>query len=236
MFADPESLVALYRHDPGRFRKFITDDVNARDVEAAAHRRAPVQHFKRLLGDDEFFASQVADSTIRSREAVWQRFFEQNPWILGITLAGQLLTSWSNDKLEQVVAGPSIDSVGKRVDALLRTAGRVRSMVFAEFKTHDTPLLDKEYRTGCWAPSDHVTGGIAQVQGTVHRAVNAIGERLADAAPDGSDIPGRVTYLIRPRSFLIVGQLADLQGQAGEITRIVSGLSSCTGAILPSQK
>jgi hypothetical protein len=215
LFADPASLIALYRHDPARFRQFITDDTAAKDVIALAHRRAQVQHFEHLLNDKEFFAGELEGSNTKSREAIWQRFFENNPWILGVTLAGQLLTSWSNDKLEQVVAGPSVAGVGKRVDALLRTSGRVRSMVFAEFKTHDAPLLGEEYRSGCWAPSEHVTAGIAQIQGTVHRAVQAIGERIADTAPDGSDVPGDVTYLIRPRSFLIIGQLTDLKGQAG---------------------
>lgn len=215
LFADPDSLVKLYRRDPARFRQLITDDATARDVVALAYRRAQVEHFKRLLDDPEFFASEVAASNDARREAVWQRFFEQNPWILGVTLAGQLLTSWSNKKLEQVVAGASIASVGKRVDALMRTAGRIRSMVFAEFKTHDVPLLGTKYRSGCWAPSEHVTGGVAQVQGTVHRAVREIGERLADTAPDGSDVPGQFTYLIRPRSFLIIGRLTDLLGERG---------------------
>jgi hypothetical protein len=39
-----------------------------------------------------------------------------------------------------VVAGHSIAGAGKRVDALMRTAGRIRSMVFAEIKHHGTAL------------------------------------------------------------------------------------------------
>ena len=216
LFADPDSLVALYRHDPARFRQLITDDEAARDVVALAHRRTQVERFRRLLNDPDFFAREVASrSKDRRREAVWQRFFEQNPWILGVTLAGQLVTAWNDDSLEQVVAGASVAGAGKRVDALMRTAGRIRSMIFAEFKTHDARLLNKEYRTGCWSVSEDLAGGVAQAQGTVYRAVREIGERLADTAPDGSELPGQFTYLIRPRSFLIIGRLSELVGEAG---------------------
>lgn len=60
-----------------------------------------------------------------------------------------------------------------------------------------------------------MAGGIAQAQGTVYRAVRELGERLADTAPDGSELPGQFTYLIRPRSFLIIGQLTELEGESG---------------------
>jgi hypothetical protein len=143
-------------------------------------------------------------------------FFEDNPWILGVPLTGQLLTSWNNQKLEQVVAGSSIAGVGKRADALLRTSGRIKSMVFAEFKNHRTPLLvDKFYRSGCWPPSGELSGGVAQVQGTVHRAVTEIGDRLQAVADDGSDIPGQYTYMLQPRAFLVIGHLDQLRGKAG---------------------
>lgn len=127
-----------------------------------------------------------------------------------------MLTSWSDQKLEQVVAGASVVSVGKRADALLRTSGRIKSMVFAEIKTHRTTLLSaSEYRSGCWPPSEELAGGVAQVQGTVHRAVNEIGERLEDVDPDGSDVPGGFTYLLKPLAFLVIGSLDQLVGPDG---------------------
>jgi hypothetical protein len=89
-------------------------------------------------------------------------------------------------------------------------------MVFAEIKTHRAALLaSKEYRPGCWAPSTELSGGVAQVQGTVHRAVTEIGERLQDTAADGSDLPGEFTYMLRPRAFLVIGNLEQLRGTAG---------------------
>ena len=39
--------------------------------------------------------------------------------MLGVSLGGQLLTSWNPKKLEQVVTGRSAHGVGKRVDALM---------------------------------------------------------------------------------------------------------------------
>jgi hypothetical protein len=89
-------------------------------------------------------------------------------------------------------------------------------MVFAEFKTHRTELLTEPfYRSGCWAPAKHLAGGVAQVQGTVNLSVRDISNRLAELASDGTEIPGEFTYLIRPRSFLIIGMLDQFIGKRG---------------------
>ncbi|MGW4393838.1 Shedu immune nuclease family protein [Amycolatopsis nivea] len=216
LFANPESLTKVYREDPSQLRQLISNDESARDVIAVSHRRSQLQKFRRLLDDDAYFDAEVAQVPGRKREAVWQRFFEDNPWILGVPLTGQLLTSWNDHKLEQVVAGASINGVGKRTDALLRTSGRIKSMVFAEIKTHRADLLaGQEYRSGCWPPSEELAGGVSQVQGTVHRAVSEIGDRLQDTTGDGSDIPGEYTYMLQPRAFLVIGHLDQLRGQAG---------------------
>jgi len=63
------------------------------------------------------------------------------------------------------VAGSSVAGVGKRVDALLQTNGRLKMLAFAEIKHHRSPLLHHEhYRVGCWGPSHELPGGITQVQ------------------------------------------------------------------------
>ncbi|MFE6859007.1 Shedu immune nuclease family protein [Nocardia sp. NPDC057668] len=215
---DLHSLTAAYNKNPELFRELIGNDEAADDVVAMARRRNQVARFKRLLEDDEYFAEEAKEVPKESPEAVWQRFFEENPWIFGVSLSGQLLTKWSDEKLEQVVVGSSISGVGKRADALMRTSGRIKSMVFAEIKTHRTPLLkDKPYRSGCWAPSAELSGAVAQVQGTIHRTVDKIGRRLQQQASDGSDIPGDYTYLLRPRSYLIAGNLNGLHGEAGGV-------------------
>jgi hypothetical protein len=212
LLEQPGQLSAIYQRDPAAFRRLISNDASAADVVAIARRRLEVEMFERMLTDDGYFDSLV-EASPGGPESVWQQFFQRNSWILGATLSSQVLTSWDETKLEQAVAGRSVSGAGKRTDALLRTSGLVSSMVFAEFKTHRTRLLGNEYRPDAWGPSVELTGGLAQVQATVHLAVQGIGDRLAGRARDGSEIPGDVTYLFQPRSYLIVGQLNELYGE-----------------------
>jgi hypothetical protein len=216
VLSSPGSLPQAYARDPALFRELITNDAAARDVVALARRRAEVDRFRRLIDDDDYFDEQMAATPRQRPEDVWQIFFEQNPWILGTGLSGQLFTSWDETKLEQVVAGASIAQPGKRTDALMRTSGVVRWLTFAELKTHRTELLaSTETRPGVWPLHRDVTSGIAQAQATVRRAMQDIDEVIWSTAADGADIPGEMTFLTRPRSFLVVGQLDQLLGDAG---------------------
>ena len=215
IFEHPEALTALYQQGAELFRRVITDDTTARDVVAIAARRSAVEQFRKMLSDDTYFDLLVNDEATGSRERVWQVFLENNPWILGVTLSSQLLMSWSDEKLEQVVTGSDVQGVGKRTDAMMRTAGQVRSMVFVEIKTHQTRLLSSEYRSGCWSVSADLSGGVAQLQGTVHRAVEQIGLKLQSRDDEGAEITGDVTYLIQPRSVLVIGELGELRGSGG---------------------
>ncbi|MET9216299.1 MULTISPECIES: Shedu immune nuclease family protein [unclassified Nocardia] len=209
-------LVEAYRANPALFRQLIAEDVTANDVIGWAHRRVQVERFRRLMTDDDAFAEEAAEIPGKGTEKVWQRFFEQNSWILGTSLATQLLTSWSDDRLEQVVAGYSIAEVGKRTDALMRTAGRVRSMVFVEFKTHKTELLrEREYRSGVWMPSSELSGAVAQVQSTVHLATKTIHDQLQSKDAEGFYVPDDWTYMLRPRSYVVVGQLGQFLAPSG---------------------
>ncbi|RKI01535.1 Shedu immune nuclease family protein [Corallococcus sp. AB038B] len=217
-FADPEAMLRLYSRDPAKFRQIIENDASAEDLVALAHRKKVVQEFRDLLSDENHFErARVLHGG--SREQVWQALLEQNPWILGISLTGQLLTSWSKNKLEQVVAGFSIAGSGKRADALMRTNGRIRAMVFAEIKHHETKLLaSQEYRPGCWAPSPELVGGVTQVQQTIHLAAKQIGSYLSDTDEDGAETQDG-TFVVRPRSFLIAGHLDQLRGSGGGVHR-----------------
>lgn len=215
IFSHPDSLVRLYRRDPEQLRKLIADDDTSRDVVAMAGRRAQVARFKQLLEDDEFFDAEAASGYHGRPEAVWQAFFEQNPWILGAGLGGQLLTSWNHDKLEQIVAGHSVAGPGRRVDALMRTSGIVRWMTFAEFKVHRTSLLGAQPRPGVWAPSQDLVGGVEQLLSTVQQAVTDLGEVLQSRDHDGALVQDDTTFLVRPRSYLVIGHLGQLMGAGG---------------------
>jgi hypothetical protein len=211
-FRDPDAMAALYGRDPTSLRQLIELDASAEDVIAISRRREVVRYFRNLLDDHDFFDEVAAHYS--SPEKVWQVLFETEPWLLGANLAGQLVTKWSADRLEQVVTGASVTGPGKRTDALMRTNGRIRAMIFAEIKHHRTLLVEKEYRSGCWAPSTDLSGGIVQIQQTVHLATRDIQGRLADKDTDGVET-GEHTYVVRPRSFLIAGSLDQLRGPGG---------------------
>ena len=46
-------------------------------------------------------------------------------------------------------------------------------------------------------------------------AVRQIGTAIQERADDGSDIAGEMTFLTRPRSYLVVGHLSQLVGEGG---------------------
>jgi hypothetical protein len=212
-FADPDAMLRLYEREPQRIRELIESDASASDVVALAHRREVIERFRELLTDEEAFAE--AERAEGGPERVWQRFLEADPWILGISLAAQLLTSWDASRLEQFVAGSSVAGPGKRVDALLETSGRIRALVFAEIKHHRTDLLAaRHYRSGSWPPSAELTGAVVQAQQTVDLAVQAIGTQLRDKDEEGAET-GEAAHVVRPRSFVVAGQLDQLRGASG---------------------
>lgn len=215
ILADPATL-ATYDVEPDVLRTIVEQDASATDIIAVAGRRAAVARFRQLLDDPNYFESERQRLGVRGEEAVWQILFEEQPWILGVGLSQQLLTSWSSEKLEQVVSGYSINARGKRVDALLRTDGLIRSMVFVEIKTANTDLLEnKPYRPGVWAPSRELAGGVSQIHATVSAATTDIGARLASKGEDGAEVPNDWTYLYQPRSFLIIGSMKEFLGADG---------------------
>lgn len=212
-FADPHALGRAYSQDPERFKQLIRTDASAQDVIALKRRRDVVETMRSWLNNDAAF--DKAKDEARGPEKAWQRLLEANPWVLGVGLGGQLLTSWDHAKLEQVTSGASIKGAGKRTDALLRTNGIVRSMALAEIKHHRTELLTSQpYRSACWGPSPELSGAVVQVQQTVRMAVRDLGDFLEDRSDDGSRT-GTGTFITQPRSFLIVGSLRQLQGTSG---------------------
>ena len=212
IFSDPDAIGRAYAQDPERFRALIQSDARAKDVIALQRRMEVVETMRAWLEDDSVFDD--AKEGAGGPEHAWQRLLEENQWILGLSLSGQIFSSWDSDKLEQVVVGADIGTVGKRVDALMRTNGLIRTMAFAEIKHHRTELLGKEYRSGSWAPSKELAGAVVQLQQTVRTAVRDLGEYVEDRADDGSR-NGTGTFIVHPRSFLVVGSLSQLQGSAG---------------------
>src|SRR5690606_8795543 len=148
-------------------------------------------------------------------EALWQQFFEKNPWIFGYGLSYIYSSGLDERKLEQVVRGYRVGQSGKRVDALLKTRAIASTLCFVAIKTHKTKLLGSpEYRAGCWRPSDHLSGAIAQVQGTVSYAAETIFGKLQLTDKEGFPT-AEEAFNFSPRSFVVVGSLKEFVGDHG---------------------
>jgi hypothetical protein len=182
--------------------QFAQSEHLTRDLVAVGYRRKQLDRFRAMMADPT------------TDEPTWQAFFEENTWIFGYGLSYQFLSSLDGKKLEQTVRGADIDGPGKRVDALMKTRGRINSLCFVEIKKHSTPLVSREYRSGVWAPHYELAGGVAQVQNTVHTALENLARALRPRHEDGGRT-GEVLYNIQPRSCLVIGNLADLYGEHG---------------------
>lgn len=206
MLADDNDLISFLREHRDRLAQLENAGDFSQYVEFCQRRRQ-LNVFKSLLHDEDYFQQQQTEWDVRGPEAVWQHFFERNPWIFGLNLSPVFLSSLKDRKLEQVVRGYSVGGEGKRVDALMRTNGLLSSLSFIEIKTHSTALLQSQaYRSGAWSVSNEVAGAIAQCHATVQAALNELQTKLELFDQNGNPT-GEQSFLYQPRSFLIVGQL-----------------------------
>lgn len=201
-----DAVAEVARQNLPAVAEIVEQEALERDVVAIAYRRSALKRFKRMLEDPSFFNSEAKRLAV-SAERAWQQFFEDNTWIFGYGLFYVFTSALPDHKLEQVVAGSSIASHGKRSDALLMTHGRIGSLCFGEIKTHRAPLIESDsYRPGAWAPSRDVVRAVAQVQRTVELAEKTIRGKLEPRDASGNAV-GDALYVIRPRSILVIGSL-----------------------------
>jgi hypothetical protein len=174
-----------------------------RDIYAVATKRKALSEFERMM-------------TVKTSEPEWQAFFEENHWIFGHGLNYVALDK-VGAKLESTTTGSAFDQSGKRTDALVRTRAEVSQYVLVEIKKHTTDLLRRgePYRAGCWGVSDEVSNAVTQIQKT---AFDFAQGRFKDALkdPHGNDT-GINAYSIEPRSYLVVGNTSELQGNDDKI-------------------
>lgn len=132
-----------------------------------------------------------------------------------MNLALQFLHSWDPDRLESVIQGHSVTGAGKRVDALLVSAGLVRSVCLVEIKTHRTGLLRKKpYRPEVWSASSELSGAIAQCQAAAEEARDNLGSVLRGRDEEGTET-GETAFVVRPRTVLVIGSLAEFTSSMG---------------------
>ena len=209
-----KQVALLLKENPDVIAEVLRTEITKEDIVAIGYRKKQLDTFSKLLEDQAYFDS-LKELKQCGSEALWQRFFEKNTWIFGYGLGYLFLSSLDNKKLEQVVQGHSIANHGKRVDAIMKTKGIISSLCFIEIKIHTTDLLsNKPYRAGCWAPSDELAGAVAQVQGTVHSAVETIGAKLTMKDENGNPT-GEEAFNYQPRSFLVIGNLNEFMDENG---------------------
>lgn len=139
----------LVEDNEGLFAELVSTSITKSDVVAVAYRKKQLEAFRLLLEDRSYF-DKAKEQKQCSDEALWQKFFEKNPWIFGYGLNYVYLDALDDKKLEQVVHGHSVGEHGKRVDALMKSRGVISNLCFVEIKTHETSLLSKKpYRVGC---------------------------------------------------------------------------------------
>jgi len=196
------------------FAEVLKSEITKEDIVAVGYRKKQLDVYEKLLIDDDYF-SEIRRKYQTTVEGLWQRYFEKNPWVFGYGLGYIFLSSLDDRKLEQVVKGHSVDSYGKRVDALMKTKGIISNLCFIEIKTHATELLEnKPYRSGCWAPSKELSGAIAQVQGTVASAVENLSGRINPSDKEGNPT-GEEIYNYQPKSYLVIGSMNEFVTEHG---------------------
>lgn len=204
----------IVKDNPELFTSIVQSKITTKDITAVAYRRKQLEYFKQLL-DPSFFI-QVKSNTGKKSEAIWQEFFEKNPWIFGYGLGYIFLTGLDEKKLEQVVQGYNLNQSGKRIDAVMKTRGFISNLCFVEIKTSQTKLLKPgpPYRPGCFAPSDDLAGAVAQVQGSVASAINTLTEKIEFKDALGNPT-GEQVFNHLPKSFLVIGNLSEFISEHG---------------------
>ena len=209
-----EQAKSLLQENSKLFSKVLQSELTLEDIVAVGYRKKQLDVYKNLLSDPAYFES-LKDKKGCNSESLWQQFFEKNPWIFGYGLGYIFLSGLNDKKLEQVVQGHSIDTHGKRVDALMKTKGVISNLCFVEIKTHLTELLEsKPYRAGCWAPSKELAGAIAQVQGSVASAVENLSVKLNPTDKEGNPT-GEEIFNYQPKSYLVIGSMDQFISDAG---------------------
>jgi len=172
------------------------------DIFAVAAKRKAIEEFERLMGTGAL-------------ESAWQSFFERNTWIFGHGL-NYLSLAKVGETLKAKTTGSTFDGHGKEADGLMKTRAEVSQFVIVEVKRDGTDLLrSTPYRDGCFDVSREVSGAVTQVQ---KLAFDFTRHRFAerDRTSGGFDT-GEVIYAVEPRTYLIVGNSAQLAGHQDKI-------------------
>jgi hypothetical protein len=189
-------------------------EITKADLVALGYRRKQLERFEKLLFDADYFEKERREANCQP-EALWQKFFEKNKWIFGYGLTYVFVSGLDDRALEQVVIGYDLTTPGKRADAVMKTRGAIEALCFVEIKKHTTALLQEEhYRSGCFAASEDLAGGIAQIQATAALAAKKLASKLEFKDAEGNP-SGETVFTHQPRSFLVIGSLSQFETDNG---------------------
>jgi hypothetical protein len=213
--ADVDLLEALEGHDKTAVltavKAYVGGALTERDVQMLVDRRGALEHFERLLNEDGFVEAEQARLALLGVEAVWQDFFESNPWIFGYGLTLVACEALDEHGLEAISSGANIfTGGGKRIDAAMRTRGVIQSVVFVEIKKHSTELLmRRQYREpDVYQASRELSGAVAQVQKTARKAVRQLEDLHRMHTPEGEFEYELST--IEPRKVVVIGNMNEV--------------------------
>ncbi len=214
LLLSPDQVRTLMVQNQELVLQMARDEITSSDLIALGYRKKELDRFRKLLYEPDHFDTEKQVSGLTD-EGVWQAFFEKNKWVFGYGLAYVFLSSLDERKLEQVVVGYDLSGPGKRGDAVMKSRGAIEALCFIEVKKPTTSLLKPApYRSGCWSASDEVSGGVAQVQGTVEGAIRRLTEKVEPTSPSG-DPTGESLFSYQPKSFLVVGSLEEFKAERG---------------------
>lgn len=198
------------------FAEKYASEISEADLNLIAGRKKSLEIFRKLLTDPAFFAKCRTNKFLKRDEDLWQHFFEKSPWIFGYGLQLVSCESLDEQKLETIVVGSDIiDGGGKRTDALLKTRGRVSSVLFGEIKIHSTALMADYPRPSVFVPSKDLQGAIGQVQKTIHKVNLKLATNFKKIADKDGNPTGEELSFIRPKGIVIVGQLSEFETPKG---------------------
>ncbi|MEV8143741.1 Shedu immune nuclease family protein [Specibacter sp. NPDC078709] len=199
------SLLEVLRENPEMTTKLISDDPELSRLRQLYERREAVATFEVLVANDS------------ASESDYQKFFEANKWLIGLSIDAHLFTSVDEGKLEQTTTGFSVTGAGKRIDALLKTAGVINSIAFAEIKKPNTKLVaPTSYRSEAWGPSTELGGAVVQVQQTIHKALETIARSKLDIR-DSNGALSETLYSYAPRGYVVAGRLNEFLSPNGDV-------------------
>lgn len=197
--------------------RLVSVGVTEEEIANLTYRKEQLEIFRQLLHDTSYFDSRMRElgPNQRKPERVWQDFLERNRWIFGYGLKFRWLSGVEEVKpLEfKVIGGDPLEGAGVRMDAILKTRGEIASLCFVEIKHHRTHLLKQvqcPYRGEAWLPSEDLSGGVAQVQRAVWKAMKRPPHQWTDL---GVDAP------VQPKAILVIGSLAQFEAERNRVEK-----------------